>query len=318
MDKITKSIRKDRPNVRDITIKNYIRYLNTLSKNVEDKELTSLKFLEDFDKVKKYLEGVRLSTRKSYIASILVALRTCGDSCKDVLGKYRLYLLDINKKYETDKGDREKTDRENNNWATMKDLHGIREKLYKEVLDNHIPQKNGLNSKNNTILQKYLVASLYTLQPPRRNIYSSVQLINNLDFKKISEEELRKNYLVYNKPKTNLFFWFGKQKSKNFKDKDQKVEINKKLKKVLKLWFKFNSDSEYLLTNSRGGKMTENQLTKYLNKIFKIGDKKISSSMIRKIYITEETSDAHKKIEDTAKKMGHTPAEAKKSYVKDK
>lgn len=317
MDKITEAIKKDRPNVRPITIKNYIRYLNTLSKNVEDKPLTSLKFLEDFTKVKKYLEGVRLSTRKSYIASILVALRTCGEKCKDVLGKYRLYLLDINKKYETDKGDREKTSREKDNWATMNDLHGIRKKLYTKVLDAHIPTIGALNSSKNNLLQEYLVASLYTLQPPRRNIYSSVKLISNLKFKKLDDAELKNNYLVFNKPKSKLFFWYGKQKSKKFDD-GQKITIDKQLKKVIKLWLKFNKDNEFLLTNSRGGKMTENQLTKYLNKIFKIGDKKISSSMIRKIYITETTGDAHKKIDKTAEDMGHTSAEAKKSYVKKK
>ena len=89
---------------------------------------------------------------------------------EEVINKYRIYLLDLNKAYNKDKGDREKNDRENNNWATLQQLHEIRGKLYKRIIENNIPQKDELSNRNKDILQQYLVASLYTLLPPRRNI----------------------------------------------------------------------------------------------------------------------------------------------------
>ena len=43
----------------------------------------------------------------------------------------------------------------------------------------------------------------------------------------------------------------------------------------------------------------------------------VGTTMIRKIYITENTEAAHKQIELLANKMGHSPSMAKSAYLKD-
>ena len=312
MENITKLIKKDRPNIRDITLKNYTRYLQTILNGVESKDINIVK---KFDKIKPFLESKKMSVRKALTASILVYLRAENEEKnKDIIDKYRIYLLDLNKKYTKDKSDREKDERENNNWATLEELHKIRQKLHKKVVEENIPVQETLSNKEKDLLQQYLVASLYTLLPPRRNIYSSVNVITLQEYNKLKGDELKKNYLVFNKPKTKIFFHFGKQKSKNF-TKPQKIEVTKELKKVIKLYLKHH-EGNALLKNKKGERMTENGLTKYLNKVFKIGNKKISSSMIRKIFASEVVGKAHELIEETAEKMGHSVATQKSNYVK--
>ena len=311
MEQVTELIKKDRPNIREITLKNYGRYLKTIMGGLDAKDI---KIVKQFSKVKPYLESRKMSVRKALTASILVYLRAEDkEKNEEVINKYRIYLLDLNKAYNKDKGDREKNDRENSNWATLQQLHEIRGKLYKRIIENNIPQKDELSSRNKDILQQYLVASLYTLLPPRRNIYASVKILPLNQYKKLRGDDRKQNYLVYNKPKSKIFFHYGKQKSRNFDE--QKIDATKELKKVLKLYLKFHT-GEYLLTNKKGARMTENGLTKYLNKVFKLDGKKISSSMIRKIFSTEITSKAHQLIEDTAEQMGHSVGEQKRSYVK--
>ena len=132
MEQITKLIKKDRPNIREITLKNYGRYLKTIMGGLDAKDI---KIVKQFSKVKPYLESRKMSVRKALTASILVYLRAEDkEKNEEVINKYRIYLLDLNKAYNKDKGDREKNDRENNNWATLQQLHEIRGKLYKRII----------------------------------------------------------------------------------------------------------------------------------------------------------------------------------------
>ena len=70
--------------------------------------------------------------------------------------------------------------------------------------------------------------------------------------------------------------------------------------------------------DSRGNKMTKNGLTKFLYQVFAPTGKKISSSMIRHIYLTDKYGDesSYKEKEKDAEKMGHSVGEQQRVYVK--
>ena len=65
--------------------------------------------------------------------------------------------------------------------------------------------------------------------------------------------------------------------------------MDRSLNSVLNLWSNFNRNN-YLLQDSREKKNVplKNQLSKYLNKVFKPTGKKDIASMLRKIKITNE------------------------------
>ena len=66
--------------------------------------------------------------------------------------------------------------------------------------------------------------------------------------------------------------------------------FDKELNSVVNLWRNFNK-TEHLLIDTRGNKMTTNGLTKFLYQTFEPTGKRISSSMIRHIYLTEKYGD---------------------------
>ena len=310
MELLTKIIRVSRPNVKDITIKNYVNFLNRISKAVSGKPLTNLNFLKDVDKVKDFLDGLSFNSMRSSLTSIIVGLKAVQDPHSVLLQYVELFLKAKNEYYEK-LGTKEKSEKTIENWTTMKALLKVQKSWRKKILENHIDEKQGLTKKNQNILQNYLIASLYTLQPPRRGIYGIVKLITTTEFKKLQGSELKENYLVFSNSFRIVYFYFGNQKSAKESINNPIQKPSKKLKKVLELFLRFNHGREYLLTNNRGTMLGLDGLGRHLIEIFGIG-----STMIRKIYISENTKVAHDLIDTIASKMGHSSSMARSSYLK--
>lgn len=308
MENLTKKI-NDKRDIKTATLNNYIRNINLLSKRITGKEFKSVAFLKEFSKVKQELKKISLSTQKTYLASIIVALDAIDAKDDTILNKYKVLLQDTKSVYNEDKNGREKNAREKEDWLTIKDLEKVLKKLGREVRERNIGNKEELNKADMKLLQQFVVASLYLLDnDPRRNVYATMEIIKEGD-----KTEKGKNYLIV-KGRNKKYFYIQDQKSKKFKE-PQKLAVNSKLNKVLNLWLKYNT-SKHLILDSRGNKMNRNQLTKYLNKIFSGTGKKISTTMIRKIFLSNEYGSTLSNMEETAKNMGHTTKTAQKNYIK--
>ena len=167
------------------------------------------------------------------------------------------------------------------------------------------------------LLQDYLLASLYLLQPPRRNVYADTKVIKKDTFDELTNEEKNENNYLVIVSRNKKFFHFADYKTKK-KYNIQNIPVSKKLNSVLNLWRHYNPETKYLLYNTRGEKLTKNSLTKHLQKVFKIsGKNNISSSMLRHIYISSEVDkEAYDKIKKLADKMGHSVNEQQTTYYK--
>tara|TARA_R110000803_G_scaffold76163_1_gene140707 strand:- start:607 stop:1548 length:942 start_codon:yes stop_codon:yes gene_type:complete len=313
MEEIKQQIMIARPNLRPITITNYMSQLNHLSHAIDGGALDHLGFLIDVDKTMTYLEKRTLNTQNTYLTSIIVALTSESPRTPEIdelVKEYRDIFAEKKSLYKDTLGSRKKTEKEKEQWKSLKDLHQIRENLKYKVLAHHIPEKEGLTYANQKILRKYVIASLYTLQPPRRNIYATTLLISTNDFKKLRKQDFDNNYLVFSKNFKNMYFYFGHQKSKLVDN--PKVGISSELKKVLRIFLKFNHKNKFLLIDKSGKQLTPNALTHQLNEIFGMG-----TSMLRKIYISKKTKNYHTFIDKLAKQMGHSAQTAKNFYLKD-
>ena len=179
-----------------------------------------------------------------------------------------------------------------------------------------------MNKKEKDILQRYVTLSLYLIDddnPPIRLGYADMKVMTEPKYNKETNEEKEKhNYLVV-KSRNNKYFSLGnfKTKSKGKFESIKKIPIGSKLNTVLNLWLKHNP-SGYLLLNTQGQPMSRNSLTKYLTSSFKkyIGDRKISSTMLRHIFITDELGDAIEKIRKTSDKMLHSEKTQQTTYYK--
>ena len=265
--------------------------------------------------------------RKKDIMKALKSL-TLGweiDSTTDIfINKLDEKLKDTYKKYfkkiEENKG--VKSERDIKNWVDWNQLVKRREELENEVKQAGLFGKATLSINDYKLLQKTLIASLYTHIPPRRNIFSTVKFKTWKEFKKIYKPKKSiyppDNYIVFNDTWVKTFLYLGDTKSSGHQ---REFKLPRRLKAIIKLTHK-HSTSNYLLTkiHNRTLPLNENTFSKQLNNIFKLKDSpksNIGCVSIRKAYenqpeILKTLSDAHA----IAEKMGHTVGTAVSYYVK--
>jgi len=305
IETIKKEINEKRK-LRPSSLNAYASNMNKLHKLMFDKEITGLDFLKDKKKVMKTIEEKKLSTRKTYLAAIVVTLMAF-DKDEDLIKYYRDEMEDLAKQFNANMEEQKKSETQDKNWVSLAALRKVMRKYRNELNEKEIFKKDAddLTNKEFDLLQKWIVASLYILDenPPLRNDYI-METISNKDYEKLSEEEKReKNYLVI-KSRNNKMFSLGEYKTSG-KYGTKTIPVGKKLNSALNIWLKFNKTG-HLLLNSKREPMTANGLTKYLQKTFAPTGKNISSSMIRHIFISDKFPAQNKEKEEVAEKMAHS------------
>tara|TARA_R110000803_G_scaffold36306_1_gene78028 strand:+ start:63 stop:965 length:903 start_codon:yes stop_codon:yes gene_type:complete len=275
MTTLIEKIEEERPTLKDISVKSYansIRNIILKYTNVDIKKNYKYSYLNYFINVKDFitfLENTNLSksTQATYLYAVIVLLSFDEVNFKTELKEYkRIYKLKSDQL-----NNKPKTLHENKNWTTIKKLLLIQKQMEKNL------NKNSYKDYKN-----FVIISLHLLQEPRRNIARTIRVLHEKVFDKMEIKNLDGNFLVLcNKP----FFFYGDQK--NSDRNGEVVMIDNNLKNILLDFIKtFNIKNNDLLLSSREGNNTiistgaySKILLKYLN---------VSSSMIRKIYITEK------------------------------
>ena len=152
-------------------------------------------------------------------------------------------------------------------------------------------------------IQNYIILCLLggMFIAPRRSLDYTEFVIKDID--KDKDNYLDKTELVFNRYKTAKFY------------DEQRVSIPKELLTILKKWIK-NNDTEYLLFDSNGSKLTSVKLNQRLNKIF---GKKASVNLLRHSYLTDKFGDEierSKKMSEVAENMGTSSAQVIGTYIK--
>jgi|TARA_S200002703_G_scaffold149226_1_gene146584 hypothetical protein len=236
--------------------------------------------------------------------------------------EYLDYYNKVKKKCEEEDKKQLKSKHDTDNWVTIQELENIRHKYYLSIRRLKYKLKTeklreGYEKEDMELFKKYIVASLYLLIPPGRNEYADMEIISYLDYLKLPKEDtFTKNYLVV-KSRNQKFFHIAEYKTcKTYGPQD--LKISSKLNSVLNLWLKFKTNSKYLLTNSKGGKLSRNGLSKYLIKVFKATGKNITSTIIRKVYCSEKFGNdtSYMEKDKIAKQMGHSVNMQQKIYTK--
>jgi hypothetical protein len=270
-----------------------------------------------------FLNEQSSSTRKNYIASILVSLspkerRKPDSKYKKVYDEYSNILLDEHSKYTEQLKDNQKNIKESENWLDWSDVQQKRINLGKEIKkmgykqnDHELKSKKDLQQ-----LQQYLVLSIYTLHPPRRLEYADTKVISYRDFQKLSDNDKDNNIYLVVVSRNKKYFNFGKKAVKSETKENIKINLDRGLNSVVNLFLNVtNNTNGYLLKDSRGNKMTKNGLSKYLSKIF--SPKRISASMLRKIFLSNEFQPENDKKKKLAQEMNHSVSTQQSVYVKE-
>ena len=313
---IAEIIKKERPNISPLSLNAYVLNIKKLHRAMEGSDvIESLDFLTNFDKVLMALGGNLKSTIKNYLVAIIVLLMSNKSKYEELINKYqdRIKLLqeDINDKYD----ENEKNDKQKQNWVEYEDILKLLRKMKKETKP--LLEQEKLTNKEKDLIQQYLVLYLYSGKafPVLRNDFAEMKIVNQGE-----DENKDKNYFVINKRGPPVFRLNEYKTSKFQGEKDVPVK-DMELRRLINKWAKINGTGFLLINITNNTPMTANGISKYLTKIFKKHfDKKISTSLLRSIYISHKYN-GNRQLTNKAKKeladeMGHSKKTAETVYNK--
>lgn len=265
-----------------------------------------------------YLDNIEnINTRKNYYANIVNYLKNTElePEMEDEILHYRERMLELCNIINNVNKEQKQSKKQEDNWMSLQDLNKMRK--------NHF---NDIKKRDNPTwadIQPFFVASLYLADdknPPIRNEYGDMLVVK--ESHGIHSTDKSKNYLVITgrNKKTFILNDFKNVKSQGTKS----FKVGKSLNKIMNTFLDkhpfslSDTPTTPLLFNTANNMLGRNGLTKYLqNKVFTDGNKKISTAMLRHIYISEKVGGPMiKEKEDLADKMCHSVAVQEGIYKK--
>lgn len=306
MDKVKEVIEKARPNLKPNTINQYIVQLNKIRKEFDADDL---KFITKIKQVEDKVSEKHFTSQRNLYNAIIVYLMAI-DEDKDIIKEYSDIRDKLNEKYEEEQQSGKISEKQGKNFVDISEIQKMIDEMEKEVKT--YKKKESLTSKQKQLLKAYTLFNIL-IRIPTRNDQAGMILISKTMYNKLKEEDKKKdNFLLMEK--TSMKFIYNVYKTAK-KYAENIVDIPKDLEKILRMYIRLNkiNSGEVLFP------MTKNAQSQLLLKMSqKYMGKRISSTMIRKIYLSSKYGDTLKEMKKDAKMMGHDTATAQKVYVKEK
>lgn len=290
------------------SIKLYVRNLEKLNDNQPLKNLT---FLKDVTKITEKLAHYKENTKRGYLISVtsVLSLDKSTKPKKKLYDDYFKLMLEKNKELKAEEATNTKSDTQQKNWLSWDEVKVHWDDLKTKV--DSFTSKEISESQYNTLLQ-FVVLSLYVLLPPRRNEYQNMVVVTSVPNGTDNYLDLTKKQMVLNHFKTSK------------KDGSITLDVPESLQSVINLYIKYHPLIKGKITKKfqavpflvyyDGKPFSQvNSITRILNKTF---GKKVSSSMLRSIYLTTKYGDVRQEMKDDATAMSHSVQTQQTNYVK--
>ena len=302
-------IKKNRPNVKETTIKMYVSNLLKLMKLFDLEDLT---FLKDINKVEDKLKNLHYTTRRNYLNAIIVYL-LAKDKEDKLIEEYVDIRDKLNKQYEDEQATGVISDKQKENFVDISEINNMINEMNKEIKDKKIKTKETLTAKDKNLLMVYTLYNIYT-RIPLRNDLAGMIVINKREYNKLTDKQKEENnYLVINK--NNMYMVLNQYKTSS-KYKELNIDIPKDLERLLRQYIKINGMG-VLFKSSTGKPITRNALSQLLLKWSKkYMGKSISTTMLRKSYLSSKYGKMKEELEADNVVMGHSKGVAMNTYIK--
>jgi len=279
--KIKDYIKEKRDTLSASSLTTYASILKNLYTKVFSDNDFDMKKFEDTKKVLEYLKDVPPNKRKTTL-SALVIITNSKEYRDEMLSDVRSYNADISKQV--------KTDTQEENWIDHKEIiNTITDYKNNATL---LYKKKSLTPSDLQQIQNYIILCVVSgmyISPRRSKDWTDFRIGMNID--KNIHNFIEKNNLVFTSYKTAKAY--GRQD----------IALPPALKKILNKWVSVNP-TDYLFFDINFKPLTSVKLNQRLNKIF---GKKISTSMLRHFFLTDEFSETisqKKKINKVMEEMG--------------
>jgi hypothetical protein len=310
----TDEISKARPSLKTNTIKQYTTNLNKLKKMFDTDNYDFLKKPKD---VMDKLSDLHYLSQRNILNAVIVLLMALNDDKKydELLEEYGKLRDELNNKYNDEQKSGVISDKQSKNFATTEEVFNMINEMADELKPLKKKSNDNITKKEKQLLQAYVLFNIYARMPFRNDV-AGMMSINQAAYKKLSDEEKKENNYLVVPSKGNLYFVLNKYKtSKKYEELDLKIE-DKDLRKILRYYLKVNGMG-VLFKTSTDKPLTRIELSKVLLKYSKkYMNKSISTTLLRKIYLSSKYGDMKEELEKDNKVMGHSKQVALDTYVK--
>ena len=310
----TDEISKARPSLKTNTIKQYTTNLNKLKKMFDTDNYDFLKKPKD---VMDKLSNLHYLSQRNILNAVIVLLMALNDDKKydELLEEYGKLRDELNNKYNDEQKSGVISDKQSKNFATTEEVFDMINKMADELKPLKKKSNDNITKKEKQLLQAYVLFNIYARMPFRNDV-AGMMSINQAAYKKLSDEEKKENNYLVVPSKGNLYFVLNKYKtSKKYQELDLKIE-DKDLRKILRYYLKVNGMG-VLFKTSTDKPLTRIELSKVLLKYSKkYMNKSISTTLLRKIYLSSKYGNMKEELEKDNKVMGHSKQVALDTYVK--
>jgi len=302
------ALREYKPELTDTSVRIYCLNLMHMA-TYYNKPLTPDLF-KNSKEIREDLEELKYSTPtlKNKVVSIITYLKMKHQP-QSLINQYSDYYDMLAGKISKEHAKMDKTDKEKDNWMTKDDLI-----KYLDILKKELPTK--IESKVDMSKWMKYISLLIHINYPFRNELADAQIVS-----KITNNNPDINYIIVdNKNKTVKAIIQNYKTKKTYKD----IKINfiqsvandvLTYYKLLSSYKKLNNiNNDWLLLAKNNEKMSRNDFTNFIKSIFLPLGKNISTTMIRKIII----SDLYpvEKMKEMARIMGHEVFTGVEFYAK--
>lgn len=308
-DKLNEIISKSRPNLKPNSVKQYEVQLKKL-KNLFDSD--DYKFLKNPENVNKKLEGLHYtSVRNMYNAIIILLMALNSDKKMDkLIGQYSELRDELNHKYEDEQKSGVISDKQKDNFVDMSEVEKMISQLKSDVTK--LKKKKTLTKMDISTLRAYTLFSMLS-RIPTRNDASNMMYISQKAYKKLSDEEKQKNNYLVNERNNMKFIYNVYKTSKKYGE--NVIPVPPELKPVMRMYIKLMDynvgDNIFPMSRNAISQLLLKTSKKYMGK-------NISSTMLRKIYLSSKYGKLKEEMEKDASMMGHSVDVAQSTYVKNK
>lgn len=308
-------ISKSRPQLKTNSVKQYVANLNKLKKIFDTDKYD---FLKNPEKVMEKIEDLNYLSQRNILNAVVVLLSALNHDGKqdDLLEEYGKLRDDRNTMYIEQNKSGEISSKQAPNFTTTEEIFKMINQMADDLKPIKKKSKEDITKKEMALLQAYVLFNIYARMPFRNDLGNGAEAINQAAYKKLSEEDKKNNNFLVVPSKGNLYWVMNKYKtSKKYEQLNIPID-DPNLRKILRYYLKINGMG-VLFKTSTGKPISKGELSKILIKYSKkYLNKSISSTLLRKIYLSSKYSDVKDEMEKDAKMMGNSVGTQQAVYVK--
>lgn len=303
---VSEDIQKARPNVKPNTVKQYEVNLKKLQKLYDT---DNYDFLSKPDNVMDKIKDLHYLSQRNILNAIVVLLMALNHDEKydDLLITYGDLRDELNDKYSDEQKSGVISDKQSKNFTDIESIYKMINDMAEDLKPIKKKSKDDLTKKEKQLLQAYTLFNIYS-RMPMRNDLAGMTAINQAAYKKLSEEDKKENNYLIVPSKGNLYFVLNQYKTaKRYKELNLPIE-DKNLRKILRYYLKMNGMG-ILFKTSTGKPLTRTELSKVLLKYSnKYMGKSISTTLLRKSYLSSKYGNMKDEMKKDSKILGHNVA----------